>query len=94
MDRDNRGRFVPGCKPGPGRPKKKYRAVELRKALLAAVTDGDIEAIIKGLVAKAKAGDITAAREVLNRIFGPPVEIDLLERLEELEARLAHEPVS
>ena len=88
--RDPRGRFTKGCPGGPGRPKKRYTAVELRHALLETVTREDIQEIVGGLVVRAKGGDVSAAREVLNRIFGPPVEIDLLERIEALEERLPH----
>ena len=34
-------------------------------------------------------GDTVAAREVLNRLLGQPESLDLLERLEALERRLA-----
>jgi hypothetical protein len=44
--------------------------------------------IIRKLVELALAGDVGAAREVLQRCLGPAVEIDLIERLERLEAAL------
>lgn len=94
VSRDSQGRFTKGCPPGPGRPKKAYSAVELRRAVLEAVTAEDIREIVQGLVARAKDGNLVAAREVLNRILGPPVEIDLLERLQALEERLRYEPTT
>lgn len=42
----------------------------LRSALLAAVTADDIEAVARALVAQARAGEIPAARELLNRVLG------------------------
>jgi len=43
--------------------------------------------IIEALVAKAKEGDIAAARTLFDRVLGKPVEGDLIERIEALEAR-------
>lgn len=78
------GRFAPGNAGGPGNPYA--RAIgQLRSALLAAVTPDDIQAIIAGLVEEARAGNVAAAREVLDRCLGRPVEADLLIRLEALE---------
>lgn len=86
--RATRGRFAPGNTGGPGNPFAKAVG-QLRSALLAAVTKADIEAIVAGLVKEAKAGNVPAAREVLDRCLGRPVEADLLVRLEELEAAVA-----
>ncbi|GAB4127846.1 MAG: hypothetical protein Kow0040_01870 [Thermogutta sp.] len=93
MIRDNRGRFVPGGPGGPGRPKKRYSAVELRKAVLQAITPEELASIVRVLFSRAMEGDVAAAREVLNRILGPPVEVDLLERIEQLE-RAIHDQAS
>ncbi|MCW5755332.1 MAG: hypothetical protein KIT24_11550 [Phycisphaeraceae bacterium] len=57
--------------------------------MLEAVTPEDMEAIILRLVALAKEGDIGAIREVLLRTLGRPVEVDILERLDALEAGIA-----
>lgn len=58
---------------GPGNPHGRQVA-ELRRVILEAVTPDDLRAIIAALVKKAKAGDITAAREVLDRCFGKPAQ--------------------
>ena len=82
--RDAKGRFVPGYAGGPGNPHAK-RVAKLRSTLLNAVTEDDIREIVQKLVAMAKEGDIHAAKEVLQRTLGRPIEHDLLERIEGLE---------
>ena len=47
----------------------------------------DMRESVQKLVELAKGGNITAAKEVLDRCLGRPVEADLLERLDKLEAR-------
>ena len=89
--RDASGRFASGNKFGKGNPLNK-RVGQLRSALIRAVTTDDLRAIIAKLIELAKAGDVIAAREVLDRTLGKPVECDLLERLAELEAVYGVEP--
>lgn len=88
--RGNRGRFALGNKGGPGNP---YASAvgKLRAALLRAVSEKDLAAVARALVDKAKAGDLAAIRELLDRILGRPIEADLLERLEALERAVPHE---
>lgn len=86
--RDGLGRFATGNPGGPGNPHAK-RVGELRSALMAAVRPGDVTAIVGKLVELAKAGDVRAIREVLDRTLGRPVEADLIERLEALESLAA-----
>ncbi len=81
------GRFVAGNPGGPGNPYA-ARVGELRSALLSAVSPGDLAAIAKQLVAAAKGGDVAAAKVVFERVLGRPLEADILERLEALEARI------
>lgn len=91
-DRDPKsGKFLPGNAGGPGNPYTKQIAA-LREALLAEVKPQDLRAIVRVLVDQAKGGDVQAAREVLLRTLGRPVEADLLERLAALEERLADPP--
>ena len=82
--RDSRGRFAAGNRAAKGNPHARAVA-ELRNAMLASVTAGDVEMIIATLVAAAKSGDTVAAREVLDRTIGKPVASDVLARLEALE---------
>ena len=67
--RDASGRFVKGWKGGPGNPHARHVA-EIRSVLMSAVSDDDLRAIVSTLVEKAKAGDVMAAREVLDRLLG------------------------
>lgn len=83
--RDPNGRFTSGNPGGPGNPHA-GQVSKLRAAILAAVDEGDIEAIIAQLVCKAREGDLAAAREVLDRTIGKAAQSDLLERIEALEA--------
>ena len=67
--RDSTGRFVQGCKGGPGNPlaRKIHR---LRSALLKRCSVDDINEVADTLIAEAKSGDIVAIRELLDRILG------------------------
>lgn len=87
-DRNSRGRFVKGNAGGPGNPYGQ-KVAQLRSALFLAVSAADLRAVVKKLVHLAKAGDVHAAKVVLDRLLGPPVELDLLERLERLEVAVA-----
>lgn len=89
--RDNKGRFAVGNIGGPGNPHVKRTSV-LRNALLNAVSTEDVEKIIQAIVKAAKAGNLVAAREVLDRTIGKPSQTDILARLESLEQAL-HEKV-
>jgi len=67
--RGSGGRFAKGNAGGPGNPHAR-RVGEIRAKLLAAVTDEDLETIIQTLVAKAKAGEQWAVKELLSRLIG------------------------
>ncbi|MCA9276857.1 MAG: hypothetical protein KDA29_12600 [Phycisphaerales bacterium] len=83
--RDSSGRFTAGNPGGPGNPHA-GQVAKLRAAILRAVDEGDIEMIIAKLVEQARGGDLTAAREVLDRTIGKASQSDLLVRIEALEA--------
>lgn len=85
--RDVSGRFTQGNPGGTGNPHAK-RVAALREAMLAAVSEDDMRAILTKLVELAKDGHVPAAREVLDRCLGKVLEADLLERIEQLEAQL------
>lgn len=92
------GRFLPGNKLAPGGNPNAKRVAALRQALIEAVTPQDIDDVIRGLIKSAKGGrceecgrggDVIAARELMDRCLGKPVELDLMERLQRLEELLA-----
>lgn len=78
--RDRRGRFTKGNGGGPGQ-----RVAKLREALLRAVTPVDMAAMVKKLITMAKGGDVPAAKLVIERVLGPAMPADILERIEALE---------
>ncbi len=59
-----------------------------RAAMVQAVTPDDVADIMRALVAQAKAGDIAAARLVLERVFGRVTDTETLERIEALETAI------
>jgi hypothetical protein len=81
------GRFVAGNRFARGNPHAR-RVALLRATLLKAVTPEDLREVVLAVLKQAKTGDITAAKELFLRLLGPPVELDLIERLDALEARL------
>jgi len=86
--RDGLGRFKLGNKIAHGNPEAQ-RIGKLRSKLIRAVTEKDIAEVVAGLVQKAKSGDIAAAKLLLDRVLGPPVSLDVFERLAEIERKLA-----
>ena len=66
------GKFAPGNKASPGRPPGRGAAAELREALGA-----DLEGIVATVKARALAGDMAAARILLDRLVPSlrPIEI-------------------
>ena len=67
--RDSRGRFARGNAGGPGNPNGR-KVAELRSALLNAVSRRDVAEIVRKIKQQAKKGDISAARELLDRVLG------------------------
>ena len=72
------GQFAEGNPGGPGNPHGR-RVADLRAALLDAVTEADIRAVAKALVARAKSGEVPAIRELLDRLVGRPLPVDQVE---------------
>lgn len=63
------GRFAPGNAHGRGNPHAR-QAAELREVLMAAVTADDMRVVVGALVEQARAGNVPAARELLDRVLG------------------------
>ncbi len=70
------GRFAPGNKGGPGNPHAR-RVARLRSTLYKSVKAADLREVIAALLAQAKAGDVPSIKELLQRLLGPPVELDV-----------------
>jgi hypothetical protein len=74
--RDSQGRFAKGNPGGPGNPFVR-RVASLRNAMLDAVTEDDLRSVVQAVVGKAKAGDLAAAKLLLDYCIGrPPEAID------------------
>jgi hypothetical protein len=72
-NRQANGYFGPGNDGGPGRPRRAIEAATL--AALTEVWDEDaVKDVAKALLARARAGDTTAARLVLEYQAGKPTE--------------------
>jgi hypothetical protein len=56
--------------------------------MLEAVTPNDIRAIVGALLTEARNGNARAAGLLLDRLLGPPMAVDIIERIEHLEAAL------
>ncbi len=80
------GRFLKGCKGGPGAPQGTRRQV-LSTAFYEAVTPKDVKAIVTSLIFAAKKGDGKAAQLILDRFVAKmPPGMDLSdENLEKLD---------
>jgi len=89
--RDKQGRFIVGNKGGPGNPHAKQVAL-LRGALLSAVTPEDLHDVIRVLIEKALSGNVSAIKELLDRLYGKSkVAVEMKQELQstgEIRARL------
>lgn len=85
--RDARGRFAPGNRFAIGNPQA-AQVGRLRSALIESVTIKDMAEVVATVVERAKAGDMAAAKLLLDRVLGPVVAIDVLARIEALEAAM------
>lgn len=74
--RNEKGQFVPGHKKTNGSGESPYarKARQLREALIAAISEKDIQEIIETQLKKAKAGNTEAVNLVLNRALGKPIQ--------------------
>jgi hypothetical protein len=82
--RDSNGRFLPGCRGGPGNPHAR-RVGKLRTQLLDYLTPQRLEQLLEGLFQAAVAGDVGAAKLLLGYSLGQPspaLEIDRLDHEE------------
>src|SRR5262245_51728507 len=71
-DRDASGRFLKGCKGGPGNQHAR-RTAALRRVLLATVTDDDMRAVAQELLQQAKVGVLEAVKLFFLYVLGKPL---------------------
>lgn len=86
--RDVKGRFGPGNRGGPGSPVARHSRQlreRLNDALFKICSPDRLASAIDSCLKLAEAGDVAALRLLLDRIAGPPVAVDVLERIESLE---------
>jgi hypothetical protein len=85
------GRFAPGNSGGPGNPFAREVA-ELRKAILARLTVEAAGEITDALIARAKSGDVAAARLVFQYALGKPARATEPDRtpIDEMATPLGH----
>lgn len=86
--RDKAGKFTPGNKFAKGNPANRKVQV-LREEMLRAITPEDIREVIASLIAQAKAGDLDAIREFLNRAVGKADSFTSLVTVEVIQRELA-----
>ncbi|KKM19146.1 hypothetical protein LCGC14_1658590 [marine sediment metagenome] len=69
--RTKEGKFVKGnqCSVG-NKSKTNEKSKALKQALIEAIDEKDIRAICRGLARKAKKGDVAAAKEIFDRLWG------------------------
>jgi hypothetical protein len=70
--RDTAGRFLKGNPGGPGNPYAKQVAA-LKAALFEALTREDIQAVVRRMIGEALAGNVAAARLLLEYAVGKPL---------------------
>jgi len=87
------GDFAPGNQIGKGQGNPYAKKVAaIRAALFDAVTPADISEVVAKILAQAKAGDMIAARELLDRLLGKPkqtMEVDGLLQVAKLYSAAA-----
>ncbi|MBL8763139.1 MAG: hypothetical protein JNM07_02585 [Phycisphaerae bacterium] len=89
-ERDQRGHFKPGSNMGEAKRGSNITR-RVRNAVKEAASQDDVCAIMQALIKRARAGDVQAAREVFDRLFGRPDATSVLIRLDQLEERFSCE---
>jgi hypothetical protein len=83
--RDRGGRFTAGNAGGPGNPRLKALAAH-QAAIAEALTPEQVAEVVRALHARAVAGDVLAARALLERIAGRPADAPVLVRVGDVQA--------
>ena len=75
ISHDTNGRFAAGNTLGRGNPHA-AQVARLRSAMLSAVSEDDMKAVVGKLVALAKDGDVPAIKLLFDRVLGKVVTVD------------------
>jgi len=84
--RNPTGTFAPGNTFAKGNPHA-AKVNKLRNGLLQGVSVAEIRRVVKRLLDTAKNGDVSATRLLFDRLLGPPLSLDIEERVRALEQR-------
>lgn len=87
VERDQQGRFKAGNRAARGNGVAR-KAARFRAKLFSSTTGSDFAEIVGVLLDKAKAGEPWAVKLALSYLIGEPQPVDLLERMEAIEANL------
>src|SRR5687768_7481111 len=77
------GRFGQGNRFAKGNAQARKMA-RFRAEVLRAVSPEDLRGVVVALIEAAKKGEVSAIKELFDRLMGRPVELDMIERLERL----------
>lgn len=92
--RDERGRFLPGKPPGPGRPKgtKNFSTLfeeaikKIVKSEKLPIKDVEVELVVKAIIEALK-GNYPFWRDLMDRVYGKPkITVESIEDKEKVEA--------
>ncbi len=75
---DGSGRFLPGCPPGPGRPKRATEEAYIR-ALTEVINEDVFRSMLRRLVGKALKGELAAIKLVLRYTLPRMLHVELLD---------------
>ncbi len=59
--------------------------------MLQAVSPADLRGVVRRLVGAARNGEVSAAKLLFDRLLGPPLALDIEERIAALEERSTHD---
>ncbi len=85
--RDQRGRFARGNKASKGNVIAR-KAAQCRAKLFSAVSGKDFQTVVKKVVSEAERGKPWATKLLFVYLLGPPIEADVVSRIEALESHL------
>jgi hypothetical protein len=79
IERESNGHFKRGQSGNPGGSPSPTHGRRYRKILDQELTDDKLTKIIRSLISRAEKGEPWAVKELLNRLYGKPVQAHLIE---------------